>query len=341
MINDFREACLRRSDFCLWMNVLVDDIMKQMAPLFKRSGPASECSDSELITMALVGECRGWDVETEMLSQWKDHSDLFPIVPSQSRFNRRRRNLMQAFNLIRRVVLQTLDLACDRQCVIDSLPVPVVQFYLVPSSTGNWQAYGATFGKVLSKNQTIFGYKLYLLITLGGLILDFELAPANASDLKVGFELLCEHTDLQVIGDKAYISADKAAELMKKNRLHLQTLPRRNQNEQLSSDLKQMVNAVRQVIETVNGQLSEQFHIEKNHAHTFWGLVTRLLTKLTAHTQCIYINRLLGKPDFLQIKALAFPIWHKALFVISRRIILMGCSYFSVYAFPTRLPWRG
>ena len=41
--------------------------------------------------------------------------------------------------------------------------------------------------------------------------------------------------------------------------------------------------------------------------HTFWGLCTRLISKLTAHTLCIYINRLLGKPDFLQIKALAFP----------------------------------
>jgi hypothetical protein len=37
-------------------------------------------------------------------------------------------------------------------------------------------------------------------------------------------------------------------------------------------------------------------------------LCTRLYTKLAAHTLCIYINRLIGKPAFLQIKALAFPI---------------------------------
>lgn len=301
MINDF-------SEFCLWMYVLVDDTMKQMAPLLKRPGPAPECSDSELITMALVGECRGWDIETEMLSHWQEHRALFPVIPSQSRFNRRRRNLTQVINWIRRAVLQSLDLACDQQCVIDSLPIPVVQFYLVPSSTGDWRAYGAAFGKVPSKKQTIFGYKLHLLITLGGLILDFELAPANATDLEVGLELLYEHTDLQVLGDKAYISADKAAELLEKNRLRLQTLPRRNQKKQLSPELQHRFNAVRQVIETVNGQLSEQFHIERNHAHTFWGLATRLLSKLTAHTLCVYINRLLGKPEFLQIKALAFPI---------------------------------
>lgn len=31
------------------------------------SGPAAECSDSELLTMALVGECRGWAEETVLL----------------------------------------------------------------------------------------------------------------------------------------------------------------------------------------------------------------------------------------------------------------------------------
>ncbi len=68
--------------------------------------------------------------------------------------------------------------------------------------------------------------------------------------------------------------------------------------------VSRLFNAVRQIIETVNGQLTEQFHIEHNHAHTFEGLCARLMSKLTAHT----LYRFLGKPDFLQIKALAFPI---------------------------------
>lgn len=300
MIHDFE-------DFCTYVFVIVDDILQELAPVLKRPGPAPDCSDSELITMTLVGECRGWDVETDLLSTMREHTDLFPCIPSQSRFNRRRRNLMFVINLIRRTLLGWLDLAQDRQCLIDSLPVPVVQFYLVPSSTGDWQAHGARFGKVPSKNQTIFGYKLHLLVTLGGVILDFELAPANATDLAVGFELLSQHTDLEVLGDKAYISAPKAAELWQGNRLRLHTLPRRNQKRQVPPEVKRLFNAVRQIIETVNGQLSEQFNIETNHAHTFWGLCTRLYSKLTAHTLCVFINRLFGKPDYLQIKALAFP----------------------------------
>jgi hypothetical protein len=51
----------------------------------------------------------------------------------------------------------------------------------------------------------------------------------------------------------------------------LRTIPRRNQKKQLSPYWQHVYNAIRQIIETVNGQLSEQFNIEKNRAHTFWG----------------------------------------------------------------------
>lgn len=300
MIEDFDE-------FCLYVYVIVDEICQQLAPFLRRPGPAPLCSDSELIAMALIGECKGWDMETELLCNWKPHRDLFPIIPSQSRFNRRRRNLMFIINWIRRILLSWIDVAQDHQCVIDSLPIPVVNFHLVPASTGDWRAYEARFGKVPSKKETIFGYKLHLLVTMGGVILDFVLAPANETDLNAGLDILFEHTDLNVIGDKAYINAEIAKELWIKNRLCLQTLPRKNQKEQLPKPIRKLFNAVRQIIETVNSQLDGQFNIEKNHAHTFWGLCARLYTKLAAHTLCIYINRLLGKTDFLQIKELAFP----------------------------------
>lgn len=300
MIEDF-------DDFCLYVYVIVDDIWQKIASLFKRPGPAPDCSDSELLTMALIGECRGWDIETELLTYWGEHRDLFPIIPSQSRFNRRRRNLREAFKLIQGLILQMLDLAQDRQVLIDSLPVAVVQFHHAPQASSDWLIHQADFGKVSSKKLTIFGYKLHLLVTLNGLIIDFHLAPASCHDLKVAEDLLSNHSDLEVFGDKAFISAPIAEALRAERRIRLRALPRANQKPTLPKAIRRLHNRVRQMIETVNGQLTEQFNLEKNHAHSFWGLSTRLLTKLTAHTLSIYINRLLGKTDYLQIKALAFP----------------------------------
>lgn len=59
-------------------------------------------------------------------------------------------------------------------------------------------------------------------------------------------------------------------------------------------------------VETVNDQRADPFNVGRNHAHTFAGLCARLASKLTAHTFCISINRLLGK-------AFAFPNEHKTL----------------------------
>ena len=297
-------------DFCLWAYVIVDELWQQLPPAYKpTSGPAPDCGDSELITMALVGECRGWTKETELVQHWQEWRHLFPLVPERSRFNRRRRGLMHAINAIRQGVLAILDLAQDRQCAIDSLPVPVLRFHLVPgaSSAASWQGEGAVFGKVPTKKQTIFGYKLHLLVTLNGIIRDFVLAPASESDVTVGAELLREQEKLVAIGDKGYISAPLAAELRDAHGVVLLTVPRRNQRQQLLPGVAALLNRWRQIIETVNGQLTEQLHLAEHHAHPFWGLCARLYTKLAAHTLCIYLNRLSGVPDCLQIKALAFP----------------------------------
>lgn len=98
-----------------------------------------------------------------------------------------------------------------------------------------------------------------------------------------------------------------ADDLWRHHHLRLIALRRKNQKERLPDGLRKLIDQVRQLIETVNGQLTDQLNIEKNRAHSFYGLCARLYTKLTAHTLCLYINRLLGKTDVLQIKPLAFP----------------------------------
>ena len=259
--------------------------------------------------MALVGACRGWTRETELVTNWRERRHLFPRVPERSRCNRRRRARAQAINAIRQAALAALAVAQDRQCAIDSLPVPVLQFHLVPGAAGaaGWRTAGADFGKVPTKQQTSFGYKLHLLVTLGGVIRDFALAPASASDVAVGAELLREQIALTVVGDKGYISAPLAEELRAEHAVALLTVPRRNQRQQLPAAAARLRNGVRQISETVNDQLTEQFGLARHHAHTFRGLCARLYTKLTAHTRCLSRNRALGTADFLQIKVLAFP----------------------------------
>lgn len=112
------------------------------------------------MTVAQVGECRGWDEETVLLSPWNAHRNPFPHKPERSRFNRRR-YLAGAINQVRRLLAASLDLTQDRQCVLASLPMPVMRFHLVLASNWDgWQASDARFGRISSKKVNIFGYKL-------------------------------------------------------------------------------------------------------------------------------------------------------------------------------------
>jgi hypothetical protein len=110
-----------------------------------------------------------------------------------------------------------------------------------------------------------------------------------------------------VLADKAYINRAIAAELAEYNRVKLLTLPKSHQKKRVSRAQQRLHNHFRQIVETVNGQLEEQFAIEENYAHGFSDLGSRLITKLTGHTLSIYLNRLLQKAGFLHIKELAFP----------------------------------
>lgn len=300
MLTDFRE-------FCTHCYVVIDQLYQQIAPT--RPGPKPDCSDSELITLAIVGECRGYDCETELLAFWRDYPDLFPVLPERTRFNRRRRQLLAQINQIRLLLLQRCDLAMDTQAVVDSLPVPVIPFHLVPSATSlsEWKSYGASFGQVRSKKQTIFGYKLHLLVSLSGLILNFSLVGANEGDITVVEELLSDCYQMLVLGDLAYYSHTLANRLLKERAVKLFFLSKKNSPIHSTDRERQWHHHFRAMVETVNSQLSEQFKVEVNHATSFGGLATRLVTKLTAHTLAVVLNRQLGVAHFRQIKRLAFP----------------------------------
>jgi hypothetical protein len=286
-------------DFCLWIYVLVDDFWKEIESAFKHPRQKPLCSDSELLSMILISEA---------LSHWQAHRELFPIIPSQSRFNRRRRQLSDALNLLRQKLIAELDVAQDPFCAIDSLPLPVVQFHHAPRASRNWREHEAQIGYVSAKKQYIFGYRLQVLLTLRGVIVDFMLVPAAYKDSQAVIELLASHPQRRVLADKGFVSQPVKEELWELEKTLLLAMSRKNQKKNpLPEVLRKAIPHWREICETVNSQLVEQFHIQRNHARSFYGFCARLLAKLTAHTISVYLNRLFGEVEFLQIKQLAFP----------------------------------
>jgi Transposase DDE domain len=293
MIADF-------ADLCTYTYVLVDELYQRVArPYDQRPGPRSAFSDSEVITLTLAAELLGLDAETRFLAYVRrNHLALFPLLPERSRYNRRRRQLIAVTNRIRGGLMarlwQVLEAEGRDLAVIDSVPVPVVGYH---HASGDHRWWGeADFGRGPSKKQRVYGFKLHLLISHSGLILDFALAPANHNDGALTAQLLADKAGLTVLGDKGYINGPLQAQLAADHDLVLLTPKRRNQLVQLPAALTQAINHFRQIIETVNSQLVGQFQLQANRATSLSGLCARVQAKLTAHTLGLYLNYLLGRP---------------------------------------------
>jgi len=61
--------------------VLVDDLWPKIGSQLKRPVHTPLCSDSELVTMAILAECCGWVVEAALLANFRQHPDLFSHLP--------------------------------------------------------------------------------------------------------------------------------------------------------------------------------------------------------------------------------------------------------------------
>jgi len=293
MIADF-------ADLCTYVYVLTDEAYQEVAaPHDTRPGPRAVFTDSELITLTIAAELLGLDAETRFLAYVRrNHRALFPLLPERSRYNRRRRQLIEVTNRVRGAIMarlwRVLEAAGRDLAVIDSVPVPVVGYH---HAAGDHRWWGeADFGRVPSKKQRVYGFKLHLLIAHSGLVLDFALAPANHNDGPLAAQLLEDKAGLTVLGDKGYINGPLQDRLAACHDLTLLTPRRKNQLAQLPEALTRAINHFRQIIETVNSQLVGQFRLQQNRAKSLFGLCARVQAKLTAHTVGLYLNYLLGRP---------------------------------------------
>ena len=129
------------------------------------------------------------------------------MLPTQSRYNRRRRALGEAANAIRRTLsARLLEVLGLEYALIDSLPIGVVNF-AHSKQAHRWYGH-AEYGFNASKQETVYGFRLHVLMTQSGLVLDYALLPANVADIHVAPQLLRCVRGIEVLGDKAYIKQE-------------------------------------------------------------------------------------------------------------------------------------
>ena len=99
-----------------------------------------------------------------------------------------------------------------------------------------------------------------------------------------------------IIADKGLIGSAYQAELQLRTGINLQTAARSNMRETRSKKFINWLVSKRRLVETVIGQLTERFNIEKMRARKIWYLTSRIARKILAHTVTVFINKQIGNP---------------------------------------------
>ena len=295
-------------DFFLVCYVIVDDIYHQVIPdhiRFRRNYSVSKLSDSEVITLAIVGEVHGIHSEKAWFNYVrKNFKDLFPNLNHRTRYNRTRRNLLQVIATIRKEIAKYLGYSNSDILIVDSMPVPVCGFGSAHFSKRFRDI--SSYGYCASKKETYYGLKLHALVTLDGYITDIGLTAANVDDRDILWELLPSTHEVIVLSDKEYIGDQLAEDLATSKSVELLALKRNNSKNPYPKELRNCISRHRRRIETSFAQLAEQFHINEVLANSIDGLKTRIQSKVLGHNISYFMNRCLGNKATGQIKHLIF-----------------------------------
>jgi len=292
--------------------VIIDDLYQSYTPPEVRNRLHKEkavLSDSEIITISIMGELMSNDSEKAWLSfVSKNMRELFPNMCERSRFNRVRRNLVRVIEHIRICLNEYLTPCASDLRIVDSMPLQVCQFGRACFSR-LFSCHGASYGVSPAKKLTYYGYKIHALCTQNGIITDFLITAANANDKDAVWELVEQYNrHLTMIGDKGYISIRLTDDLRNEKDIALIYMQRNNAKNPVPKSVQQAIFKIRRRIETSFSQLAGQLNIATTRAKSLWGLNARLQTKVLAFNLCFFINQLLGRSyqDMPKIKSLVF-----------------------------------
>jgi hypothetical protein len=289
--------------------VIVDDIYNEVTPIAIRDRcniKDSKLSDSEIISVSIVGELLTIDSEKAFFSLLKrEYSNLFPRLGDRSRFNRTKRNLHAVIEEIRLYISRLMQSYYNSIRIVDSMPIPVCEFGRAHFSKCFKGV--ASYGRCASKKETYFGFKLHALTTVDGFLTDFVITPANIDDRNAIWDLCDKYKSISIIGDKGYINKRLTPELKTERDIDLIFLKRDNSKEKYPKDIRQLIFKARRRVETSFSQLSEQLNINKVKSKSLSGFFTRTRIKILSHTISYFINELMGKEHSIaKIKELVF-----------------------------------
>lgn len=213
-------------DFIIQTYCFVDDFLKRFFPYpLRKRGEKPSLSDSEVLTMEIVGEYLGHGSDKAIWSYFKEHwSHFFPKIGCRTSFSRQSANL----NEVKKELCQFVSnfLSADQDLYLsDGFPIPICHIKRYKRSKTELRCHGST-GYCAAKDEHYFGFKGHLLVTQQGAPVAYELAAANVDERDILPEIARHRTGM-ILADKGLIRPELKEYLARQN-LDLQTPLRKN-----------------------------------------------------------------------------------------------------------------
>lgn len=197
---------------------------------------------------------------------------LFPCgrLLERSRFNRQARQLIWLVQVIRQAM--NTRISPDSIVIIDSFPLPLCQ----PVRNYRTRIFNnlADIGYNASKHLWFYGFKVHMLVTLSGYILNYVVTPASVHDIRAVNDLLENYRQPYIWADLGYLSKDLKDHLVQKG-YHLWNPLRQNMEGAKQHNHWKLI-AMRRTIETRFSELCALFDVEHTLTRGLAGLQLRI-----------------------------------------------------------------
>jgi hypothetical protein len=249
-------------------------------------------TDAEVVTLCVAQQLMKIASDREFLAiARRQLQHLFPQLPQQSGFHKRRRRLADQIEWLCGIFAADSPGYQDPIVLIDSTPVECGRS--VETSRRSELGPACAHGWERTHSRWFWGMRLHLCCALDGTPRAAILASADEKEREVALRLLPRvlRGGELVVCDKGYRGRDFERQVA--DRFGATILRPRLKNE---PPQPLNVSKLRQTVESVIWTLKDQLGLERHQARTFTGIRARLAAKLLALAAGIWLNHQLNRP---------------------------------------------
>ena len=263
-----------------------------------KRGRKSTYSDKFILKLVIIQHLLGFTSERSYLRFLKSlEYSPFKELPDRSRYNRRAKSLKPLIEKLTQRIFKELKVEKSKIRIIDTKPVPVIRYTRAKRRKIFTDKTRVSIGYCASQKMYYCGVKLNLLVNKNGLPCQYSLFAANHHDLFIGKRFIEKQNlkGLILIGDKGYLMKEKERKGFKQKRLIQLITPYRINQEKKNTKKEKKLLKYRNIIETVNEQLKDQFGIERLRTKTYQGLNSRIDNIIFTYVFGVYFNKPTGR----------------------------------------------